>query len=270
VAQAAPPAPIPPPNAAGSSDDSLHLDFSDPQKRAVFGDRLLQDSAKRGGDRSGRQLAQGLAERQRRLERAGEVKRPDQSSKLPKIVAFAVVTMAVLVVAALLLGPTLSSTVPGLIEQVTHEEPNPPKVGGHYTIVSNPKGATVYVDGKKQKGLTPIDVEIAPGSEARVDVKLYKHGTVRRMVESTEHTGVEELTFSLSPSGSLRITSKPSGAPISVDGFEIVGARTPGTLDDIPAGKQVEVSVKLRGKPFSKKVQLEVGGSKTVHFDRGR
>jgi hypothetical protein len=112
---------------------------------------------------------------------------------------------------------------------------------GRVTVTSNVQGSRVYVDGLL-RGKTPLEVPCAPGNrEILVKADGYRDhmGSVRvaSMESATYQAVLEEIT------GTLALTSTPSGATVSVDG-EIRG----------------ETPIKVPVKPGRHQVTFEIEG----------
>lgn len=139
---------------------------------------------------------------------------------------------------------------------------------GDYRIETLPPGATVFLDGQKQDGLTPLTLSLIPGVEHLLELRLHERATLRSTLKATAHPGVETRKYPLAAAGSLRVESEPPGAKIHVDGFEVSGVRTPATLADVPAGQTVKLEVELQGKPrLARNVPVPVGTTEKVRFE---
>lgn len=90
-------------------------------------------------------------------------------------------------------------------------------------IASDPAGATVEIDGTKQKETTPLAVSGLTSGEHLVKLTLAGHGDVERHVQVKP--GQRELIEMSMPQASHRVgvTSAPDGAKIFLDGKLVLG-----------------------------------------------
>lgn len=122
-------------------------------------------------------------------------------------------------------------------------------------IESSPPGASVFLDGSFQ-GLAPCEVPTFPGRHAmRLEMAGFK--TSARSVEVG--SGPNLLRFELTPeeTGCVRISSKPSGAEVFLDG-QFAGV-TPLKLDGVPAGDHVLRVEKANYSPSTLTAFVESG-----------
>ena len=146
---------------------------------------------------------------------------------------------------------------------------------GTLTVTSTPSGASVYVDGALI-GPTPlqdyeIDTGVAREKQAEVGLELsgYKSRVAKLMVRGDQQTPwdvrLEKLIFQ---TGTLTVTSTPSGASVYVDGA-LIGP-TPLQNYEIDTGvareKQVEVGLELSGYK-SRVAKLMVRGDQQTPWD---
>jgi hypothetical protein len=129
---------------------------------------------------------------------------------------------------------------------------------GTLVVESTPPGAQVEIDGK-QRGTTPVAVELPPGSH---DLALTRRGITRRFnvsIRSREET-TQKLDWSqVRETGSLAVTTDPAGAKVSVDG-KAVGV-TPLTIPDLPAGRR---RVVLEGPGGTVRREVTIEADKTA------
>ena len=147
-------------------------------------------------------------------------------------------------------------------------EPSKPPVQVETTtlhVTSTPASATIVLDGKDTGKLTPVTMAVAPGSHT-VSLRIAGYvGTTRTV--SVAKGGQASLSMSLTrissaSLGSLRITSTPAGAAVTVDGKAVSG-KTPLTLD-VSLGHHV-ILVALRGyETYSRTAVEVVKGIQTV------
>jgi hypothetical protein len=113
---------------------------------------------------------------------------------------------------------------------------------GQVTILSDPPGGDLYIDGNS-RGLTPLTVDnLLPG---RHEILIKKSGYEDfRDVVSVNIETINEYTEYLVPlpgTGFLLVTSAPNGADVHVDGSEF--GKTPTNLQRVGAGNHsVEIS----------------------------
>jgi hypothetical protein len=142
-----------------------------------------------------------------------------------------------------------------------------PPVTSTYRLLSEPAGAEVLLDGHKQRGSTPVEVQLIPGVEYRIEVHLDKFATRRALLRATASSVVREMSFRLPRAGSLKVTSEPPGATIELNGFEL-GVVTPTTLDDVPGGEKLRVTATLKGKaPVTKTITVPEAKSRNLSFE---
>ena len=123
--------------------------------------------------------------------------------------------------------------------------PEDPALGLHpsSTITTDPPGAQVFVDGK-ERGRTPLDTPLAAGARNEVKVELadYFPALQYRSPNAREHL---DVSFTLKPAASLKVTSTPPGAHVLAAMKEVL-PRTPGKTGLIDTG-ETEILVLLDG-----------------------
>jgi hypothetical protein len=135
------------------------------------------------------------------------------------------------------LTKTLDTTPPP-VEPGTPVEPGPPpvtppaQVETTLRVTSTPGLAAIIVDGKETGRVTPATIVVAPGSHA-VSLKLAGYAVAARTV-TVAKGGQASLAIALAlappvAQGSLRITSTPAGAVVTIDGKRVTGT-TPLTV----------------------------------------
>ena len=129
------------------------------------------------------------------------------------------------------------------------------------TLRSNVKNDTVFIDDQK-KGSTRLDEKLPIGKHViRVEKKGYK--PFERTIDLKKDQ-VLWAKLTLLP-GSLRVTTKPKGAAIYVNGKKRGISNT--TLEDIASGS-VDISVELTDYQKQKKsIQIQPEKQRSVHFD---
>jgi len=146
------------------------------------------------------------------------------------------------------------------------EAPKQATMSSAYRIVSIPEGATVYLDGKR-RGVAPMVLDLIPDVRYQISVKKKGRATKRLMLDAAVGKGVRELSFALDKPGRLKITSKPRGGAVAIDGIPLAGVKTPVTLRDVPAGKH-KVTVTAKGHPpVTQEVKVRVGKTRKAHFN---
>ena len=104
---------------------------------------------------------------------------------------------------------------------------------GRLTVISEPTGATVTVDGD-YRGLTPMALDLPPGDDHQVTVSKAGHETVTERV-AVEAEGTHELSAELPVlTGELRIAARPPDAELWVDGERRGDARQTLELPAVP------------------------------------
>lgn len=152
--------------------------------------------------------------------------------------------------------------------------PPPPvqkELTSKYRVETTPPGATVYLDGTPVEKKTPVEVELIPDIEYRIVVKLDKHATKMAVIKASVGEEVRPIPFKLERAGTLKITTMPPGATITVDDIEVADRVTPMTLRDVPSGRPVKVRAEIKGMPAATKtVTVKPGKSKRLNIDLDR
>jgi hypothetical protein len=153
----------------------------------------------------------------------------------------------------------------GLIHNANEEKPKA-KLTSVYRIVSDPTGASVYLDGEAKDGTTPLEIELIPDIEYEVAVKLQHYATKQATVKASVGTEVRAINFKLVPAATLKITSDPPGAQVALDGHALKVV-TPATLDDVASDQELRIVVELKGKPpMMKTISIPPGKHGKLHF----
>jgi serine/threonine-protein kinase len=142
-----------------------------------------------------------------------------------------------------------------------------PKLTSVYRVISDPPGATVYVDEQAKEGVTPLELELIPDIEYAIAVKLPKFASKTAVVRASVGTEVRPIQFKLDPAATLTVTSDPPGAALWVDGKLLANLVTPATLDDVTAGRELKITAEVKGRPAqTKTVSIQPGKKKTLKF----
>ena len=137
-------------------------------------------------------------------------------------------------------------------------------------IDSSPPGARVWIDGRELANRTPLEVELMPEVEHRIEVGLDGWSTAAQRVVGKLSTQSPRLEFDLDPAATLDIRSSPPGARVWVDGRELEGV-TPLVVTDAPAGRAIRVRLVGRNNlPAVRQVRLQPGESTQLDFELGR
>jgi hypothetical protein len=123
-----------------------------------------------------------------------------------------------------------------------------------------PGGTRVTVDGM-ELGVTPATATLKPGAHT-VEVRFGRSMRTRQITVNAGERTVERIDWSRKPSGTLQVSSTPSGAKVLVDGAE--RGTTPVTLDDVAAGTHTVV---LQSSEGSIKRSVTVKADQTALID---
>lgn len=114
------------------------------------------------------------------------------------------------------------------------------------TVASTPTAADIYIDGQLV-GRTPTERSFAAGDrELVIEIEGYRPHRETLTLGAGESTGVNVQLAELT--GSIRITSDPPGAAITLDGAA-TGQTTPATFEGLSVNRSVPVSLSLAGYP---------------------
>ncbi|MDV2482001.1 PEGA domain-containing protein [Methanoculleus sp. Wushi-C6] len=164
---------------------------------------------------------------------------------------------------------TTVSVTSGVTRYVNAQLTALPSSAGAIDVVSYPAGADVYLDGKLQ-GKTPsagayVISNVATGSHTvRVSLAGYQDYTTSATVSpaTTSHVSAALQPAPVTSSGSIAVTSSPSGAEIYVD--NAYKGITPLTVEGIGAGTHT-VMLALGGySDWSTSVQVGAGSTASV------
>jgi len=147
---------------------------------------------------------------------------------------------------------------------------------GTIKITSDPSGAMVEFDGERAVGpmsTTPTTITTSPGTHTiKLSLDGYQDWSTSVDVTADGLSNVHgTLTLDPTPppaTGSIKVTSNPSGAAIGLDGqWSGMMDKTPDTIPDVAAGTHT-VALKLEGYPdWSTSVRVEAGRTANVHHD---
>lgn len=142
--------------------------------------------------------------------------------------------------------PWSGAVEPKVDESITLDAQLVEKVG---TIVvkSKPEDATVFLDGKRISGSTPIELHNISADDAhslRVAKEGYESGNRTVTVKQDERI---EVDVALKPVlGEIRVTSEPPGAEVYLDGEHITGT-TPTRISALSLGRRYTLRLKKEG-----------------------
>jgi hypothetical protein len=138
---------------------------------------------------------------------------------------------------------------------------------GSISVNSTPSGAEISLDGVDTQNITPYTLtSVTPGSHT-VSVNLTGYEPATQTVSVTAgSTATADFTLAAIPqTGSISVSSTPSGAEISLDGVDTQNI-TPYTLTSVATGSHT-VSVNLTGyEPASQSVTVTAGSTATASF----
>lgn len=140
-----------------------------------------------------------------------------------------------------------------------------PPVHSRYRLESRPAGASVFVDGNKQAGVTPMEVDLMPGLRHTVVVRKKGRATAERAIDAEPLRALRVVRFALPPAARLTIRSVPPGATVTVNGRRIPDRVTPMTLDDVAGDVSLEVRVEVEGmRPRVRSVVVPAGKQRRI------
>lgn len=124
------------------------------------------------------------------------------------------------------------------------------------TIVSDPPGANVFVNGEA-RGKTPLETKLTAGARCEVKVELtgYFPASQARAPDAREHL---TFSFTLKAAARVKVTSTPAGARVLASMKEVL-PRTPGFAGPLEPG-ETDLLVLLDGyQAHPEKVTLPLG-----------
>lgn len=136
---------------------------------------------------------------------------------------------------------------------------------GFITIISDPEGADILVDGKKV-GTTPYMYERISRGQHRIEVKKERYTPYVNLVnvKNGETAQLEnvKLTAVRVPMGILELASNPSGAVITINGRQY--GQTPKTLTDFEVGTYTVYFSKEGYENLTQTVEIKDGKKETL------
>ena len=189
--------------------------------------------------------------------------RVDNTSGFRPVVVFIAITITIG------LGYFLSINNELLLEKISSFQQKRPvqEMNTRFRITSSPAGAEIAIDGKRV-GMTPLVVELLPDIKQSIELKKKGFATDRRELSPEVQKGLREINSILVPAATLKIRSSPAGGTVSINGVEILNRNTPFILDDVPAGRELRVTVRKVGfSPVSLKTTIEKGKSDSLFFN---
>jgi hypothetical protein len=136
-----------------------------------------------------------------------------------------------------------------------------PSLTGHVALNSRPEGVVVSVDGVG-RGLTPVEVDLPPGSH---DV-VFAEGAAERRLTLKVEAGARvsenvDLPNAAHRFGQLEVTSDPQGARVTLDGN--AAGVTPVTVQSVVPGRHV-IIVTQGETMVNRSVEVSSGASASV------
>ncbi|MEN6342010.1 MAG: PEGA domain-containing protein [Methanospirillum sp.] len=134
---------------------------------------------------------------------------------------------------------------------------------GTITVLSNPSGASVYIDGTfygttPAAGGSPVTQSVLAGKH-RVSVQLDGYDTYSTTVDvaSGQTQNVVATLNSGQPNGAILVTAVPSGATITLDGMD--PRTSPASYTDVTPGMHMVVATLDGYDPLPRSVQVNSG-----------
>jgi serine/threonine protein kinase len=218
-------------------------------------DRLI-DSSSSG---SGRRNATSSSSRPRTGPPIGADKTFGSGTKARTKRATLIRNLAVLLTPALLVVVTLTWLWPSSRKKPKIETSTSASEMVSVQITSDPIGAMVSVQGQK-RGTTPLETSLPTGQP--LEFLFEKEGFQSRTVSETvtgERTafGPYVLAKEVPATSTLKITSTPEGAKISING-KLTNLTTPATVENLPVTQTLRVRINLEGyTPQTKTIVLK-------------
>jgi len=171
-----------------------------------------------------------------------------RSRKRTRLVYTSGAVLAVLLIAAVFVGPRVRSMLKG--------SPDP----GTLTFESSPPGVQV-LEGGRDLGVTPLTLSLSPGPHT---INL-RRGTAERALAVEVRSGatvVHHVEMDEAPrTGRLRVDSSPPGASVEVDGT--TRGTAPLDVTSLEPGEH-DVTVRSGNVVFSQRVSISAGGAASL------
>ena len=132
---------------------------------------------------------------------------------------------------------------------------------------TEPPGAQIVINGLGH-GTTPQDLSDLPTNrQLTIELELSGYRARKEKITLWPNQGSKELMFTLDRMvGAVAVKSDPEGARIYIDGKR--RGLTPKTLEGLPAGKPVNIKVRLKGRVSqTQTVVIPDGQVRTVFFE---
>ncbi len=139
---------------------------------------------------------------------------------------------------------------------------------GTLLLAFRPSSAVVRVNGKVYRGPSPAQITLKSGD---YDVQVSADGYLSSQKKVSIRKGNDtRLTMDLErKTGSLRVSSKPAGAEVRIDGS--LRGKSPLTVEKLPMGKRVDVELTLNGYQTTKRtVTIGSGSAARISVDLQR
>jgi len=197
---------------------------------------------------------------------------PKTTTALPRVnesAGFRPVVVLIAITITIGLGYFLSINKELLLEKIASFQSKPPvqEMNTRFRITSSPAGAEIVIDGERV-GMTPLVVELLPDIKQSIELKKKGFATDRRELSPEVQKGLREISSVLVAPATLKVRSSPAGGKVSINGVGIRNKSTPFTLDDVPAGRELRVTVRKKGfSPVSLETTIEKGKSDSLFFN---
>ena len=124
------------------------------------------------------------------------------------------------------------------------------KMGGILNVISDPPGAAILLDGRATGRVTPATVEDIPlGVEHRVTLSKPEYEDFEQVINLTDAVPQRISTILkavVAKTGSLMVSSQPSGAQIALNGQD-TGRTTPATIANLKLNQDYAVKLSKEG-----------------------
>ena len=138
---------------------------------------------------------------------------------------------------------------------------------GSISVTSDPAGADIYIDGIGTGLVTPFTLsDVTPGSHVvKVSLAGYMDAEQEVIVIAGSSKIAQFTLVPISQTGSIAVTSTPSGAEIWIDGKD-TGKVTPYTFDKAPGDYDVYVTLNGYQTPAARSVSVIAGQTSSADF----